>query len=346
MRRPRFSGTVLARLVANVLAFATKDGLNREALLEGAGLTERDLAPPDSYLPFSALVAVWQLIAKAKAGFDPEFGIRWGAAVRARDLGLLGYAMAYSANLEMALLRLVRYGRILTDTVQFEMETPHTRRRAIAARAHAGLGAALPFAVDSRLAALLAACREITGVAIIPVEVTFTYAQPRSIAEHHRFFRCALRFKQRESKLIFLERDFRLPVTRGDEALAGYLSEHAEHVLRTLTTGASTRERVRSAIWALLTEGRPTLDHVATALQMPPRTLQRHLAREGTSLHQEIEHIRKAMALATLQGRALAIDELAFLLGYTEPSSFYRSFKRWTGRTPRQYRLAAAALAS
>jgi AraC-like DNA-binding protein len=48
------------------------------------------------------------------------------------------------------------------------------------------------------------------------------------------------------------------------------------------------------------------------------------------------------MAMATLRDRAIPIEEVAFVLGYTEPSTFYRSFKRWTGITPHQYRTAAA----
>ncbi|HVO34223.1 MAG TPA: helix-turn-helix transcriptional regulator, partial [Gemmatimonadales bacterium] len=78
--------------------------------------------------------------------------------------------------------------------------------------------------------------------------------------------------------------------------------------------------------------------HIASALRLPPRTLQRHLAGEGTNLHQEVEHIRKQMAIATLCERAIPIEEVAFLLGYEESSTFYRSFKRWTGKTPHQYR--------
>jgi AraC-like DNA-binding protein len=48
------------------------------------------------------------------------------------------------------------------------------------------------------------------------------------------------------------------------------------------------------------------------------------------------------MAMAALRDRAIPIEEVAFILGYTEPSTFYRSFKRWTGKTPHQYRTAAA----
>jgi AraC-like DNA-binding protein len=328
--------------VTHLLAFAAGEGLNREALMEGAGLREGDLTDPDFPVPFSTLIALWQLIAKAKGASDPGFGVRWGASFRVRDFGLLGYAMHYSSTLAAALRRLVRYGRILTDAVAFELEEADPRHRVAVAVAHPALGAGLPFAVDSRLAALVGACRAITGVEGMPSEVTFTYPQPRITTEHRNFFRCTLRFGEALSKVVFLERDLRLPALRGDETLAGYLSDYAEHVLRTLVTGTSTRERVRSAIWAVLSEGRPTLEGIASALQMPSRTLQRRLAEEGSSLQAEAEHIRKAMAMAALRDRAIPIEEVAFILGYTEPSTFYRSFKRWTGKTPHQYRTAAA----
>ncbi len=333
---------VLARILTHVLAFAAREGMPRDLLMKAAGLREEDLAQPDTLVSFSSLVALWQVIAKAKGGTDPEFGLRWGASMRVRDLGLLGYAMCYSANLDTALRRLVRYGHILTDSVQFEIEGPDPHHRVALAQAHPALGAALPFAVDGRLAALVGICREITGVAGIPAEVLFTYAQPRTIAEHRNFFRCPLKFSQPESKVVFRDADLRLSVVRADETLAGYLSEYAGQILHTLVAGSSSRERVRAAIWALLSEGRPTLERIAATLHVPPRTLQRHLADEGSSVHDEVEHIRETMARATLKDRALPIQEVAFLLGYAEPSSFYRSFRRWTGKTPRQYRTAAA----
>ena len=70
---------------------------------------------------------------------------------------------------------------------------------------------------------------------------------------------------------------------------------------------------------------------------MPTRTLQRRLAAEGTSLQREVEQIRKVMAIAVLRDRSVAIEDVAFLLGYSEPSTFFRSFKRWTGFTPRHF---------
>ncbi|HJP60509.1 MAG TPA: helix-turn-helix transcriptional regulator, partial [Gemmatimonadaceae bacterium] len=119
---------------------------------------------------------------------------------------------------------------------------------------------------------------------------------------------------------------------------ASHLTERAEQVLRSLTTGTSARERVRSEIWNVLSEGPPNLSRIASALSVTPRTLQRRLAEEGTSLQREVEEIRRMMAMALLRDSSNSIDEVAMLLGYAEPSTLFRSFRRWTGMTPYQYR--------
>jgi len=330
--------TVLARVITHMLGHAEKEGMSREVLLEAAGLGGLNLTHPDVRVPLSAQVALWQLIAKAAS--DPGYGIRAGATLRVRDMGLLGYAMYYSATLGAALRRLVRYSRIVIDVMRTDFEKLDPQYVAITL-SHPALGAGLPLAEDTELSTIVGSCREVTGVDVAPFEVVFTHHQPASTEEHRRFFRCPLRFGQPVSRIVFLERDLALPIARGDETLAGYLDDDAENVLRTLVTGTSVRERTRSAIWALLSEGRPTLRQIASALQLPPRTLQRRLAQEGTSLHAEIEHIRKTMATASLRNHTRPIEDVAFVLGYTEPSTFYRSFKRWTGKTPRQYRTAS-----
>jgi len=329
--------TLQARVVVKMLNAAAAEGLNRDALIEAAGLRGVDLSDGDSRVSTSTQVALWQLLAKGIS--DPGFGVRMGASVNIREAGLLGYVMQYSETLEAALGRLVRYGRVLNDAVESTLERTDAHHLAVS-QTHPELGVGLPFAIDYRLAALLAVCRQITGVEIEPFEVAFAYDMRASTMEHARFFRCPLRFGRHTSRLVFAERDMHLPVRKGDETLAAYLSDYAEQVLRSLVSGDSMSERVRSAIWNTLSDGRPTLPRIASELDTPPRTLQRRLAEEGTSIQREVEEIRKGMAMALLRDRTISIDEVAFLLGYPEPSTLFRSFKRWTGMTPQQYRSA------
>lgn len=325
---------MLVRILDRVLACAAREGLDRGTLVAAASLDDVDFTTPEARVPASRLIAVWHLLAKMP--LDAGFGVRFGASARARDFGLVGYSMHFSATLDDALRRLSRFSRILTESVAFRLD-PAREHRIVVQPDH-GLGPGTRPENDYRLAAVLAVSREVTGADLEPVDVTFPYAQPRSTLEHRRWFRCPLRFAHRRSSITFAPRDMALSIARRDATLAGYLSDHAEHVLRTMTTGSSFTERVRAAIWAHLSDGRPSLATVASAVGLSPRTLQRRLAAEGTSVYAQVDDLRRAMALATLRDRGVPIDEIAFLLGYGEPSTFYRSFRRWTGKTPEEYR--------
>jgi len=330
--------TVLARIPVRMLNFAEAAGMDREALIEASGLKGVDLADGDSRVPISTQVALWQLVARGVS--DPCFGLRSGVCFTAREAGLLGYVMLYSANLGVALQRLTRFSWVLNDAVHCVLERGHQSVAIVEAAPSHGLE--LRQAIDYRLSALLNVCRQITGAEIVPVEVAFTYEQRGNTLEHQRFFRCPLRFGQPISKVVLREQDLSLPTRHGDETLAGYLTQQAEQVLRSLTTGSSTKERVRSVIWNTLADGKPTLSRIASEMNVTTRTLQRRLADEGTSLQREVEEIRRAMATAMLRNPANSTDEVAYLLGYAEPSTLFRSFRRWTGMTPQEYRKTAA----
>ncbi len=99
---------------------------------------------------------------------------------------------------------------------------------------------------------------------------------------------------------------------------------------------------VERALWAEVKEGRPSLQNVASTLAMSPRTLQRRLNDEGTSFSEILEAFRQQMATVLLEDDKLAVYEIAFLLGYSEPSTFHRAFRRWTDRSPREFRSSSS----
>ena len=322
-----------------MINLAVAEGLDRQELVDAAGLTGIDLSDGEARVPIATQVALWQLIAKRLP--RSNFGLRLGASFKAREAGLLGYVMAHSATLESALERLVRYSWVLNDAVKCDLI--RTRQSLAVTQSYPEHGVGLKDAVDYRLAALVSVCRQITSAEVVPMEVAFVYEQRGETLEQRQFFRCPLQFGAPISKVVFAAHDLRLQIRHADETLSEYLREHAERVLQSLVTGSSTRDRVRSAIWNVLSDGRPTLKRIAAALQVPSRTLQRRLADEGTSLEQEIEAIRKSMATAMLRDPANAIDDIAFLLGYNETSTLFRSFRRWTGMTPQEYRTSVMA---
>ena len=96
-------------------------------------------------------------------------------------------------------------------------------------------------------------------------------------------------------------------------------------------------ESVRASVAELFPTGQPTLDHVADALAISPRTLQRRLADNGLTFTQLFDEVRFITARQLIiQSEKLA--DIATHLGYADAGSFTRAFERWTGMSPLKYR--------
>ncbi|MFP5355538.1 MAG: helix-turn-helix transcriptional regulator [Gemmatimonadota bacterium] len=100
----------------------------------------------------------------------------------------------------------------------------------------------------------------------------------------------------------------------------------------------STAGRVRREVGASLATGEPRLQAVARRLAMSERTLHRRLAGEGASFTAIVDEVRRERAKLLLEDRKLSSSEIAFLLGFAEPATFIRAFRRWTGETPHEWR--------
>lgn len=83
----------------------------------------------------------------------------------------------------------------------------------------------------------------------------------------------------------------------------------------------------------------PSVETIARNLTMSVQNLQRELQAEGTSYQQILDDTRQELARRYLKKLDIPIYDVAFLLGFSEPSAFHRAFKRWTGKTPKVYRL-------
>jgi AraC-like DNA-binding protein len=131
--------------------------------------------------------------------------------------------------------------------------------------------------------------------------------------------------------------------TRGRALLVRLGSEEREGLREGASRDSEFVSRVRVELGAQMTDGRASVEEVARALALSPRTLQRRLERAGTTFGALIDDARRSAALEHLRNPRVAIKETAFLLGFSEPSTFYRAFRRWTGATPASYRRAFAS---
>jgi AraC-like DNA-binding protein len=200
---------------------------------------------------------------------------------------------------------------------------------------------ALRHPVDARLAMLITLARGLTQSEIDPLQVRFSYPRPGETKEHERCFRAPLRFDAQVAGISFRTSDLERPVVSADEVLDGYLDRYAEDLLAKLASGDTVAKVVLRTLWGQLSGGQVDLATTSRHLGMSSRTLQRRLRDEDTSFAELLDLFRREASQRLLKDRGLAVEEVAFMLGYSEPSTFYRAFRRWTGLTPRRFRHSA-----
>jgi len=116
------------------------------------------------------------------------------------------------------------------------------------------------------------------------------------------------------------------------------LERQANHILSGLPRTDDVSVKVRRALALLVAGGDTTIGRVARDLGTSRRTLQRRLASAGVSYQDLLDEARREAAERYLSESPLSIAELAYLLGYSEPSAFHRAFKRWFGQSPLAFR--------
>jgi AraC-like DNA-binding protein len=329
--------TQLARTPLLLLDYAAKLGMDRNALLDVAGLSKKDLADPDSRIRSASMLKLWRAVIDRQD--DKALGVHIGSTIRASELGLVGYAMYHARDLHNAFRSLVRYGRIISEAVQFKLEE-HDEHAVLIWQSHPSL-TVLRHPAECGIAIVVSVAREISGSDLQPLQVELPSPRPELLADYRAVFRCPVLFDRPAGSVTFSRQQIELPTIASDETLAGYLGELAAITVKPLAErDASTTSAVRHVLWSLLPAGRADLWRTAAEMDISARTLQRRLGEEGSSFSRVLDELRRDLANELLSDSKLAVSEVAFLLGYSEPSAFQRAFRRWYDDSPRRFRIA------
>jgi AraC-like DNA-binding protein len=133
-----------------------------------------------------------------------------------------------------------------------------------------------------------------------------------------------------------------LPIVSEDKHLLQILETHANDLLSQRHTAAGLRGLVENRLVSVLPSGRVQAATVAQQLGMSERSLRRRLAEEGTTFSELLDRVRNSLALRYLEDQHISLQQIAWLLGYSELSAFNHAFKRWSGTSPRSARQRSA----
>jgi AraC-like DNA-binding protein len=331
--------TIQAKAVEKIATAAAARGVRADSLFEAVNLDASVLDDPDSRIPFAQIVALYEKAAELTG--DANFGLHIGQTVNPTAFDVVGYCALNSSTLGAAFARVARYHSIWTDGALFTLESANDTSaidyRYVGSYVEPALG---EHRQDSEmtLATVTTLCRNIATPDFAPAAVEFQHAAPADISEHLRLFNCPVKFGAPSNRLTFPSSYLSLPIAKADASLCAVLDRHAEELLAKFPPRDSLIEQVRNLIAAEFRGGEPSLERIADHLGLTARTLQRKLQELGTSYNDVLDQMRRQLALRYLREPQMAICEVAYLLGFSESSSFHRAFKRWTGLTPKEFR--------
>ena len=288
-------------------------------------------------IPFAQLIRLYEDAARLTG--DDAFGLHIGEQTDVKIYGVLGYVTSNSQTYGEALNRLIRYQQIRTSAVSFSIDiigadvhlaynylikkvSPQNRRQES----------------EEMMSTMLHVGRKVTGVEWTLREIHFEHAQPENVSEHERIFRAPVHFNKPLTKFIFDKSVLELPLVEADLILGSLLERQAEELLSKSPQHGFFVHQVRQLIRDGLPVGEARIETVCRKLGNSMRTLQRKLREEDTSYQALLEATQRELSEFYLHKPEIALGEISYLLGFSQPSAFHRAFRRWTGLTPKEFR--------
>lgn len=331
--------SVLGTMVLPIAKALRLHGLDPLEVMTLAGIDAAKVANPDWRIPqevFSDLMARAVELSREEA-----FGLESAEQMQPQTLHGLGLAWLASDTVFDGLRRLVRFSKLVTTasdlTLREEGELVHMAfsQSMLFSRSHPALR-------DYAVGTIARMCTLALGDFLAPVSVALARPEPVDPRRWESMLASRVRFDCEQTCITWYRADIMEPLVTGDPALARANDEQTQAYLDGFLSRSTSRDVVDKIV-EHLPDGPPSQQQIAAALHVSNRTLQRKLKEEGTSFMDLLQETRLQLAQKYLGVPNRSVVETAYLLGFSEPSTFSRAFKRWTGMAPAEFRASAGS---
>ncbi len=328
--------STFAPSVANLWAIIESYGLDAQRMFLDEGIELSFPIDEDLRISYEKIDRIRARAAELSG--DESFGVRAAAFIHPSHAGPLGYAWLASRSLRIALRRWHRYIRLVNRRAQLYREE------------HDGI-LTLSFTID--LPSRDAHVRDDAGTAVLTQMMRFNYGpdlelvsvaatreQPADTEPWESLYRCPIEFGAERSAVRIRSEDADLILPSANPNLAKINEDLVVRYLA-LLDGKDFAGAVRYEIVRQLPCGHFGQGIVAEALNVTPRTLRRRLKEHETTFNALLNDVRQEMSEKFVREANLAMTQIAFMLGFSEVSSFTRAFRSWHGQSPTEARKRA-----
>lgn len=335
---PSTSVTVSAHFMREMLAFIeSRHGRGAvNAALADAGIPVSLLEQPDARITRPQFVSLYKSVA---AALDDEMLGLWSRPIRGGTLKYLMLSLLDAPTILIALNRFVRFWNLLLDDYRLHMSRWNKWVRiALVKRTPDApvkqLGHELMMKLVHGIASWL------LGREVILLRVELAFARPRHADDYVFLYPAEVCFDASESSIFLSERDCASSFKREKHQLWSFLKRAPEDWTFSSFNRGSVSAKAREYLEQRLDRA-ITIRHLAEALHVSVRTLNRKFAEEGTCFQLIKDALRRDVAIHRLTHSDAPVSNMALDLGFANPAAFCRAFKEWTGSTPTAYRKGA-----
>lgn len=316
------------------LELAAERGLSRETLLRDLLINPAVLGNPEGRV---SLFQCAQLVARVvQETGDQSLGYEFALRSNLASHGNLGYGVISHPTLGDALRFALKYGRLRNPVLNMDLHVDGARA-SIRLEELFPLGAFRQYAIDAVLISMVRLGKQVAGAFRPELELHFDCPEPDHFSRYRQRLPKVV-FSAPVNQLCFPAEYLAMRLPTGNSSSAQVLTEQCEREMALVTQESNLAERVR-ALLADPQSAYPGLESAASLLHVSGRTLKRKLQHSGVTYMQLLDEARIRDSTRFLADHSLSINEVALRLGYTDPASFTRAFRRWTGKTPRDWRL-------
>lgn len=321
----------------SVIADGLRDeyGIDPAPMLSEVGISLQEISRPGSRVEIRKLRRIWQRAYELTG--DPEVGIRIGKCCGPGDFYVLGHSWFASETLGDALGRFARYNNII-NTIPAPMSLALEDGVYRLSRSYNDVDDRPPEIIaDAGFAALLKLCESVKERPVRVQRVERMEAESIHPGAFEALVGCPVTWGNEEVAMYFAAEEIDEPLHFAIPDVAEATDRIAERYLESLDRNLVATQ-VRRMLIQMLPSGSADQESIATRLYCSASTLQRQLHAEGTSYREVLEATRRSMAREYLRKGEHSQAQIAFMLGFSDQSNFSRAFKRWTGKSPGQYR--------
>ena len=271
----------------------------------------------------------------------PALGLEIGEFMEPEHAGVLAWLALSCDTVGELVDQLLRFHSLMWQGFDVRLEEQADRVSLFWTPQQATPSALLDLArlgYETGIAGILQMLRILCGTDHSPLAVTLLGAPPAQVAPYRAFFGCPVTFSERTSSMTFACSLLQQPLAARDQVLHRLLARQASARQRAISARDRFLIDFQRALGRALDRGVPSLEQVAADLAMSRATLQRRLQGRDLTFQQALDSIRFELARMYLEDPRVSLAEVAQLLSFSEQSAFTRAFRRWSGRTPGEFR--------